>query len=69
VCSSDFPALREAGSLTSVAVPPVEVEAARELMRAHDACRRDLMLLRRRVYPESSTWTTPPTVACSPAGR
>ena len=41
--------------------------AARELMRAHDACRRDLMtahhavskmLLRHgRVYPKSSTWT------------
>ena len=56
-----------AGSLTRVVVPPVEVEAARELMRAHDACRRDLMTARHRVskmllrhgrvYPESSTWT------------
>lgn len=56
-----------AGSLTEVVVPPVEVEAARELTRAHDACRRDLMnarhrvskmLLRHgRVYPKSSTWT------------
>src|SRR5580704_17505562 len=56
-----------AGSLTTIVVPPVEVEAARELMRAHDACRRDLMnarhrvskmLLRHgRVYPEPSTWT------------
>ena len=56
-----------AGSLTSVVVPPVEVEAARELMRAHDACRRDLMTARHRVskmllrhgqvYPESTTWT------------
>jgi transposase len=56
-----------AGSLTEVVVPPVEVEAARELMRAHDACRRDLMnarhriskmLLRHgRVYPKPSTWT------------
>ena len=56
-----------AGSLTVVVVPPVEVEAARELMRAHDACRRDLMnarhrvskmLLRHgRVYPRPSTWT------------
>jgi transposase len=56
-----------AGSLTSVVVPPVEVEAARELMRAHDACRRDLMTARHRVpkmllrhgrvYPEPSTWT------------
>jgi transposase len=27
-----------AGSLTAVVVPPVEVEAARELMHAHDAC-------------------------------
>jgi transposase len=56
-----------AGSLTTVVVPPVEVKAARELMRAHDACRRDLMTARHRVskmllrhgrvYPESSTWT------------
>jgi transposase len=56
-----------AGSLTAVVVPPVEVEAARELMRAHDACRRDLMTARHRVskmllrhgrvYPEPSTWT------------
>jgi len=56
-----------AGSLTEVVVPPAEVEAARELTRAHDACRRDLMnarhrvskmLLRHgRVYPKSTTWT------------
>jgi len=56
-----------AGSLTAVVVPPPEIEAARDLMRAHDACRRDLMdarhrvsklLLRHgRVYPQSSTWT------------
>src|SRR6202161_135826 len=56
-----------AGSLTTGVVPPVEVEAARELMRTHDACRRDLMnarhrvskmLLRHgRVYPRPSTWT------------
>lgn len=56
-----------AGSLSAVVVPPPEVEAARELMRAHDACRRDLMTARHRVsklllrhgrvYPESSTWT------------
>ncbi len=56
-----------AGSLTRVAMPPPEVEAARELTRAHDACRRDLMnarhrvsklLLRHgRVYPKSTTWT------------
>lgn len=56
-----------AGSLTRVVVPPPEVEAAREMTRAHDACRRDLMnarhrvskmLLRRgRVYPKSTTWT------------
>jgi transposase len=56
-----------AGSLTVVFVPPPAVEAARELTRAHDACRRDLMnarhrvskmLLRHgRVYPEPSTWT------------
>jgi transposase len=56
-----------AGSLTRVVVPPPEVEAARELTRAHDACRRDLMTARHRVskmllrhgrvYPEASTWT------------
>ena len=54
-------------SLTAVMVPPPAVEAAREVTRAHDACRRDLMnarhrvskmLLRHgRVYPETSTWT------------
>src|SRR3982751_4937464 len=32
-----------AGSLSRVVVPPPEVEAAREMTRAHDACRRDLM--------------------------
>lgn len=56
-----------AGSLTEVVVPPAEVEAAREVTRAHDACRRDLMnarhrvskmLLRHgRVYPKPKTWT------------
>jgi transposase len=56
-----------AGSLTGVVVPAPEVEAARELTRAHDACRRDLMnarhrvskmLLRHgRVYAKSTTWT------------
>lgn len=56
-----------AGSLTPVRVPSMHVEAARELTRAHDACRRDLMnarhrvskmLLRHgRVYPKDSTWT------------
>ncbi|HEY6397582.1 MAG TPA: hypothetical protein VIX82_09035 [Solirubrobacteraceae bacterium] len=56
-----------AGSLTPVAVPPVEVEAARELTRCHDACRRDLMNARHRVstmllrdgrvYPKPSTWS------------
>ncbi len=56
-----------AGSLTRVVVPPPEVEAARELTRAHDACRRDLMTARHRVskmllrhgrvYPKTSTWT------------
>jgi transposase len=50
-----------------VVVPSPQVEAAREVVRAHDACRRDLMnarhrvskmLLRHgRVYPEPSTWT------------
>ncbi|HEV2819975.1 MAG TPA: IS110 family transposase [Solirubrobacteraceae bacterium] len=56
-----------AGSLTEVRVPSVEVEAAREVTRAHDAVRRDLMTARHRVsklllrhgrvYPEQSTWT------------
>lgn len=56
-----------AGSLTPIVVPSPVVEAARELVRAHDACRRDLMnarhrvskmLLRHgRVYPKPSTWT------------
>lgn len=56
-----------AGSLTQVVVPPPEVEAARELTRAHDALRRDLMTARHRVskmllrhgrvYPKPSTWT------------
>jgi Transposase IS116/IS110/IS902 family len=60
-----------AGSLSAIAVPSPAVEAARELTRAHDACRRDLMnarhrvskmLLRHgRVYPKTSTWW--PTVA------
>src|SRR5690606_28752086 len=46
---------------------PPEVEAARELTRAHDACRRDLMTARHRVskmllrhgrvYPKPKTWT------------
>lgn len=57
-----------AGSLTAIPVPSMAVEAARELVRAHDMCRRDLMnarhrvskmLLRHgRVYPKpSSTWS------------
>lgn len=56
-----------AGSLTAVVVPPAEIEAARELMRTHDAARRDLMTARHRVskmllrhgrvYPDSTTWT------------
>jgi transposase len=59
--------LLSAGSLTRVVVPPPELEAARELMRCHDACRRDLMTARHRVsklllrhgrvYPLASTWT------------
>lgn len=56
-----------AGSLTAITVPAPEIEAARDLMRAHDACRRDLMTARHRVsklllrhglvYPDASTWT------------
>lgn len=57
-----------AGSLKRVVVPAPEVEAARELTRAHDACRRDLMTARHRVskmllrhgivYPQENTWST-----------
>ena len=57
-----------AGQLKPIAVPTPQVEAARELVRAHDAVRRDLMTARHRVskmllrhgiiYPELSTWTT-----------
>jgi transposase len=57
-----------AGSLKQVIVPAAEVEAARELTRAHDACRRDLMTARHRVskmllrhgiiYPKDNTWGT-----------
>jgi transposase len=56
-----------AGSLTAITVPSPAVEAARELVRAHDACRRDLMNARHRVskmllrhggvYPKPSAWT------------
>lgn len=56
-----------AGSLHRVVVPPPEIEAAREMTRLHDVCRRDLMnarhrvskmLLRHgRVYPKATTWT------------
>jgi transposase len=56
-----------AGELTAITVPSPEVEAARELVRAHDAVRRDLMTARHRVsklllrhglvYPKPTTWT------------
>ena len=56
-----------AGLLTQVVVPAPEVEAARELTRAGDACRRDLMTARHRVskmllrhgivYPKDNTWS------------
>jgi transposase len=56
-----------AGSLKTVTVPSVRVEAARELTRAHDACRQDLMNARHRVskmllrhgiiYPNPTAWT------------
>jgi transposase len=39
-----------AGSLTPIAVASPAVEAARELVRAHDACRRDLMNARHREH-------------------
>src|SRR4051794_5513571 len=43
-----------AGSLTRVVVPLPGVEAARELTRAHDACRRDLMNARHRVIEDAA---------------
>lgn len=56
-----------AGSLTAVVVPSPDVEAAREMTRAHDACRQELMRARHRVskmllrhgrvYPKQKTWT------------
>lgn len=56
------------GALTEVVVPAPQIEAARELTRAHDACRRDLMTARHRVskmllrhgvvYPKDNTWGT-----------
>lgn len=55
-----------AGALTAVGVPPAEVEAARDLARARDQVRGDLMRARHRVSKlllrqgrvyEGSTWT------------
>ena len=56
-----------AGSLTPVKVPSLQVEGARDLTRAHDRCRRDLMTARHRlskmllryglIYPKPTTWT------------
>lgn len=56
-----------AGSLHPVVVPPPKVEAARELTRAHDAVRKDLMTARHRVskmllrhgrvYDKPTTWS------------
>jgi transposase len=56
-----------AGALTVVVVPSREVEAAREMTRAHDVCRQELMRARHRVskmllrhgrvYPKLKTWT------------
>jgi transposase len=57
-----------AGQLSAIKVPPAGVEAARELTRLHDQCRRDLMTARHRiskmllrhgcVYPKPTTWKT-----------
>ena len=56
-----------AGALTVVVVPSRDVEAAREMTRAHDVCRQELMRARHRVskmllrhgrvYPKLKTWT------------
>ncbi len=56
-----------AGALTPVAVPPPAFEASRDLTRAREQVRRDLMRCRHRVsklllrhgrvYPEKTTWT------------
>jgi transposase len=58
-----------AGQLRAIAVPSPRVEAARELVRAHEAARRDLMTARHRVskmllrhgivYDGTTTWTRP----------
>ena len=55
-----------AGQLHAIKVPPAGIEAARELTRCHDMCRRDLMTARHRiskmllrhglVYPNPTTW-------------
>jgi transposase len=57
-----------AGQLSAIRIPNQDVEAARELTRLHDACRRDLMTARHRVskmllrhgqvYPRPTTWGT-----------
>src|SRR5512132_382697 len=67
-----------AGSLTAVMVASPAVEAARELIRCHDACRRDLMnarhrvskmLLRHgRVYPKLSAWRRSTVAGSPPSG-
>ena len=67
-----------AGSLTAVVVPPVEVEAARELMRSHDACRQgsddgsspgleDAVASRPGLSRVLDMDDAPPTVACAPS--
>ncbi len=58
-----------AGQLKAITVPSPRAEAARELVRAHDAARRDLMTARHRVskmllrhgivYDGATTWTRP----------
>jgi hypothetical protein len=56
-----------AGSLTAIAVPSPEVEAARDLVRAHDAVRRDLMRARHRV--SSSCCVTAVSIRSPRRGR
>lgn len=59
--------LLEAGQIVAVAVPSVDQEAARDLVRAREDCRGDLMSARHRVsklllrqgivYSDGKTWT------------
>ncbi len=53
-----------AGQLSAITVPPLEIEAAREMTRCRDMCRRDLNRARHRVSKMLCA-----TVGCIPSGR